>query len=91
MSWSSRLLARLWTRQPPCGQPVMRRIANSVVIAIDSDLTRLGLARHNALQLGVADRIEFIHGDYVDFARSYASKAGAEAIDVVFLSPPWGE
>ncbi|RSH93348.1 hypothetical protein EHS25_007704 [Saitozyma podzolica] len=60
------------------------------VIAIDSDLTRLRLARHNALQLGVADRIEFIHGDYVDFARSYASRAGAEAIDVVFLSPPWG-
>jgi trimethylguanosine synthase len=60
-------------RHPPCGQPVMRRIANSVVIAIDSDLTRLRLARHNALQLGVADRIEFIHGDYVDFARSYAT------------------
>jgi trimethylguanosine synthase len=41
--------------------------------------------------LGVADRIEFIYGDYVDFARSLASWPRREAIDVVFLSPPWGE
>lgn len=61
------------------------------VIAIDNDLTRLKLARHNALQYGVADRIEFIHGSYIDWARSYAQRADKEAIDVVFLSPPWGE
>lgn len=80
------------------------------VIAIDNDLDRLRLARHNALQYGVADRIEFIHGSYLDFARSYASRqsslsatndvedpsdgesgALSERIDVVFLSPPWGE
>ncbi|KAI9638998.1 RNA cap guanine-N2 methyltransferase-domain-containing protein [Dioszegia hungarica] len=60
------------------------------VIAIDNDLTRLKLARHNALQYGVADRIEFIHGSYIDWARSYAAQADKEAIDVVFLSPPWG-
>lgn len=63
------------------------------MIAIDNDLTRLKLARHNALQYGVADRIEFIHGSYVDFARAYAASNAPdkEAIDVVFLSPPWGE
>ena len=40
----------------------------------------------------MADRIEFIHGSYVDFARSYAASDAPEkqAIDVVFLSPPWG-
>ncbi|OCF43816.1 hypothetical protein I317_02258 [Kwoniella heveanensis CBS 569] len=42
------------------------------VIAIDNDLTRLKLARHNALHHGVADRIEFILGDYTEFARSCA-------------------
>ncbi|KAL7425035.1 putative diacylglycerol O-acyltransferase tgs1 [Cryptotrichosporon argae] len=78
------------------------------VIAMDNDPTRLRLARHNALHHGVADRIEFVLCDYVDFARSFAppssplplgdgAAAGPslaaprhEAIDVVFLSPPWG-
>ncbi|WVQ96050.1 hypothetical protein IAU59_003150 [Kwoniella sp. CBS 9459] len=71
------------------------------VIAIDNDLTRLKLARHNALHHGVADRIEFILGDYTNFARAYAyatrststkgkEKASRDVIDVVFLSPPWG-
>ncbi|KAJ9125643.1 hypothetical protein QFC22_000605 [Naganishia vaughanmartiniae] len=70
------------------------------VIAIDNDMTRLKLARHNARQYGVADRIEFICGDYIQFAEAYAkrldqdAKAGrsrhGDEIDVVFLSPPWG-
>ena len=64
-------------------------------------MTRLKLARHNAMQYGVADRIEFICGDYIQFAEAYArrldqDKAAArprhgDEIDVVFLSPPWGE
>ncbi len=61
-----------------------------IVIAIDNDLTRLRLARHNALHHGVADRIEFILADYTEFARSYLTREGREAIDVIFLSPPWG-
>lgn len=71
------------------------------VIAIDNDLTRLKLARHNAMQYGVADRIEFICADYIQFAEAYARRldgdrgAGrsrhGDEIDVVFLSPPWGE
>lgn len=61
------------------------------VIAMDNDVTRLKIARHNALYCGVADRIEFVLCDYVQWAREYASRAGdKEAIDVVFLSPPWG-
>lgn len=60
------------------------------VIAIDNDLTRLRLTRHNALQHGLADRIDFILADYVDYARAYTSRGNKEKIDVVFLSPPWG-
>lgn len=41
------------------------------------------MARHNAEIYGVADRIQFIVGDYYTLAP--ALKA-----DVVFLSPPWG-
>lgn len=78
------------------------------MIAIDKDMNRLKIARHNAAQYGVADRIEWICGDYVEFVESYTNrlqrekagrseagtgggKQGDSAIDVVFLSPPWGE
>ena len=38
------------------------------VIAIDLDADRLALARHNAQVYGVADRIEFVHGDFLALA-----------------------
>lgn len=62
------------------------------MIAIDNSPVRLALARHNATIYGVVDRIEFILGDYISFARSHSSTfAGSNRkIDVVFLSPPWG-
>ncbi|GJJ13907.1 hypothetical protein Clacol_008164 [Clathrus columnatus] len=62
------------------------------VIAIDNCETRLRLARHNAVIYGVQDRIEFILGDYISFAKSYPTlpERTRTAIDVVFLSPPWG-
>ncbi|KAF8653259.1 hypothetical protein AX16_004055 [Volvariella volvacea WC 439] len=74
------------------------------VIALDNSPTRLALARHNAQIYGVADRIEFILGDYISFAESYIRRASsgkpssssslqdnsARKIDVIFLSPPWG-
>ncbi|KAF9454476.1 S-adenosyl-L-methionine-dependent methyltransferase [Macrolepiota fuliginosa MF-IS2] len=41
------------------------------VIALDTNSTRLALARHNAQIYGVADRIEFIQADYISFARAY--------------------
>lgn len=53
------------------------------VIAIEIDPLRLELARHNAAIYGVADRIEFVCGDYL------ALLPGLRA-DVVFLAPPWG-
>ncbi|XP_025421482.1 trimethylguanosine synthase-like [Sipha flava] len=54
-----------------------------LVIAIDNDPKKIELARHNAELYGVADRIQFIIGDF--FALAPTLKA-----DVVFLSPPWG-
>ncbi|KAG8470443.1 hypothetical protein KFE25_008864 [Diacronema lutheri] len=53
------------------------------VLAIDLDLPRLLLAQHNARIYGVADRIEFVHGDFTALAPRLRA-------DVVFLSPPWG-
>jgi len=64
------------------------------VIAIDNDETRLRLARHNAAIYGVADRIEFVLGDFVQFAKTLTGRGetrqGGRIVDVVFLSPPWG-
>lgn len=53
------------------------------VIAIDIDPKKIALARHNADVYGVADRIEFVVGDFLRLAPSLQA-------DVVFLSPPWG-
>jgi trimethylguanosine synthase len=71
-----------------------------LVIALDTSPTRLALARHNATLYGVADRIEFVLADFVSFARSHLAHSALpsssvnarrpRAIDVVFLSPPWG-
>ncbi|XP_006825585.1 uncharacterized protein LOC102802469 [Saccoglossus kowalevskii] len=53
------------------------------VIAIDIDPMKIECARHNAEVYKVADRIEFITGDYMKLAPYIKA-------DVVFLSPPWG-
>jgi trimethylguanosine synthase len=64
---------------------------HSPVIAIDNSPVRLALARHNAALYGVADRIDFILADFVQFAKALASSPSLRrSIDVVFLSPPWG-
>lgn len=53
------------------------------VIAIDIDEKKIEMAKHNASIYGVADRIDFIVGDYFQMASTLKA-------DVVFLSPPWG-
>lgn len=53
------------------------------VIAIDIDPKKIEMAKHNATIYGVADRIEFIVGDFFQLAERLKA-------DVVFLSPPWG-
>ncbi|KAI5644113.1 RNA cap guanine-N2 methyltransferase domain-containing protein [Phthorimaea operculella] len=53
------------------------------VIAIDIDPVKIEMARHNATVYGVADRIEFIVGDFFELAPKLKA-------DMVFLSPPWG-
>jgi len=54
------------------------------VIAIDIDPVKVACAMHNAEIYGVADRIEFIVGDYFHIMPQL------KCADVVFLSPPWG-
>ena len=53
------------------------------VIAIDNNPCRLAIAKHNATLYGVADRIDFILGDFILLAPTLRA-------EVVFLAPPWG-
>lgn len=53
------------------------------VIAVDIDARKIALARHNAQVYGVAERIEFVVGEFLAVARRLRG-------DVMYLSPPWG-
>ena len=52
------------------------------MIAFDIDVEQLKMARWNARVYGVADRIDFRHGDFFEAALSLEA-------DSVFVSPPW--
>lgn len=55
------------------------------VIAIDVDPRKIEIARNNAAVYGVADKIEFIVGDFLQLLKS-----GRLYADIVFIGPPWG-
>ncbi|XP_048214309.1 trimethylguanosine synthase isoform X2 [Perognathus longimembris pacificus] len=65
------------------GNTIQFALTGKRVIAIDIDPVKIDLARNNAEVYGIADKIEFICGDFLLLA------PGLRA-DVVFLSPPWG-
>ncbi|CAL8278643.1 unnamed protein product [Lota lota] len=65
------------------GNAIQFALSGKRVIGIDIDPSRLALARHNAEVYGVADRIDFLLGDFLQLAPGLRG-------DVVFLSPPWG-
>lgn len=65
------------------GNTIQFALTGKRVIAIDIDPVKIDLARNNAEVYGVADKIEFICGDFLLLAPSLKA-------DVVFLSPPWG-
>ncbi|CAH2035503.1 unnamed protein product [Thlaspi arvense] len=65
------------------GNAIQFASRNHYVIAVDLDPKKLELAQHNAAIYGVADKIDFVKGDFFDLAHNL--KGGT-----VFLSPPWG-
>ncbi|KAM9102198.1 trimethylguanosine synthase isoform X1 [Sarcophilus harrisii] len=65
------------------GNAIQFALTGKRVIAIDIDPTKIDLAHNNAEVYGVADKIEFICGDFMLLASDLKA-------DVVFLSPPWG-
>ncbi|KAB0396767.1 hypothetical protein E2I00_010317, partial [Balaenoptera physalus] len=65
------------------GNTIQFALTGKRVIAIDIDPVKIDLARNNAEIYGVAEKIEFICGDFLQLASHLKA-------DVVFLSPPWG-
>ncbi|XP_063114558.1 trimethylguanosine synthase isoform X2 [Cavia porcellus] len=65
------------------GNTIQFALTGKRVIAIDIDPVKIDLARNNAEVYGIADKIEFICGDFLQLAPTLKA-------DVVFLSPPWG-
>ncbi|XP_051809311.1 trimethylguanosine synthase isoform X1 [Acanthochromis polyacanthus] len=65
------------------GNAIQFALTGKRVLAIDIDAIRLDMARHNAAIYRVADRIDFLQGDFLQLAPRLRG-------DVVFLSPPWG-
>ena len=58
----------------------------NLVLSLDVDSNRLADAKHNAQIYEVADKIEFVTYNCIDFMKGL----GDRSVDVVFLSPPWG-
>uniref|UniRef100_A0A8I3W312 Trimethylguanosine synthase n=1 Tax=Callithrix jacchus TaxID=9483 RepID=A0A8I3W312_CALJA len=65
------------------GNTIQFALTGMRVIAVDIDPVKIALARNNAEVYGIADKIEFICGDFLLLAPCLKA-------DVVFLSPPWG-
>ncbi|XP_023943802.2 trimethylguanosine synthase [Bicyclus anynana] len=65
------------------GNTIQFALTSKKVIAIDIDPVKIEMARHNAAVYGVADKIQFIEGDFLEIGPTLCA-------DMVFLSPPWG-
>uniref|UniRef100_A0A667IDN1 Trimethylguanosine synthase n=1 Tax=Lynx canadensis TaxID=61383 RepID=A0A667IDN1_LYNCA len=76
-------LAKYWAQRYRLFSRFDDGIKLDKVIAIDIDPVKIDLARNNAEVYGIADKIEFICGDFLLLASHLKA-------DVVFLSPPWG-
>ncbi|XP_028284123.1 trimethylguanosine synthase [Parambassis ranga] len=65
------------------GNAIQFALTGKRVLAVDIDIVRLDMARHNAVVYGVSERIDFLQGDFLQLAPTLRG-------DVVFLAPPWG-
>jgi len=66
----------------PGGNVIQIAQFSELVFAFEHNISRLGMARHNAVLYSVNTQIEFFFGK---FRRQFRL-----SFDVVFFSPPWG-
>ncbi|CAH1732703.1 trimethylguanosine synthase-like isoform X1 [Aphis gossypii] len=65
------------------GNIIQLAFTSKLVIAVDIDPYKIKLAQNNAKIYGVADKIEFIVGNFFEMSSMLRA-------DVVCMSPPWG-
>ncbi|KAF0769305.1 trimethylguanosine synthase-like [Aphis craccivora] len=65
------------------GNIIQLAFTSKLVIAVDIDPYKIKLAQNNAKIYGVADKIEFIVGNFFEISSMLRA-------DVVCMSPPWG-
>ncbi|XP_060858007.1 uncharacterized protein LOC132935463 isoform X1 [Metopolophium dirhodum] len=65
------------------GNIIQLAFTSNLVIAVDIDPYKIKLARNNAEIYGVADKIEFIVGNFFEICSMLKA-------DVICMSPPWG-
>ena len=63
---------------------VAKHFAQARITAVDQASQALAIARENAVQNGVAERIEFLHWDFTDSAFPFN-----EPFDIVAANPPY--
>ncbi|KAH8602559.1 RNA cap guanine-N2 methyltransferase-domain-containing protein [Bisporella sp. PMI_857] len=59
------------------------------VISIEKDASTIACAQHNAAIYGVANKINWIHGDCFEYMEGNSSSIDRSKT-IVFASPPWG-
>jgi len=67
------------------GNAIAFALQKKKVIAFDTCKPRLKMARHNAGLYGVADQIQFVHGDVFE-----GWKKVRDQVHAVYLDPSWG-
>ncbi|XP_015363322.1 PREDICTED: uncharacterized protein LOC107161430 [Diuraphis noxia] len=65
------------------GNIIQLAFTSNLVVAIDIDPCKIKLARNNAEIYGVADKIEFVVGNFFEICSMLKA-------DVICMSPPWG-
>lgn len=68
---------------------IARSLAAAHVTAVELDLATLEIARQNAIDLGVSDRIEFLQGDLFAALASDKARVGLRPFDVIVSNPPY--
>ncbi|KAH9410502.1 Trimethylguanosine synthase [Tyrophagus putrescentiae] len=63
--------------------------STALVYAVDIDLRKIELARHNASIYGCLDKIQFIVADFFEVIQG--DRLPCSLVDACFLSPPWGQ
>jgi len=74
------------------GLTLLKKLPEAKLIAVDISQEALVVAQENAAQLGVGDRVQFVHADAAtasDVLKAFKSFVGKSTVDIVVANPPY--